>query len=100
MILYNETVNIEEGVHEEWLGWMQDVHIPGVLDTGLFTGHKVLTLLNEHPNGGITYCIQYFMKTMDDYEEYAEKHAPRLEAIHSDRYEGKFVVFRTLLQEV
>ncbi len=100
MVLYNETVNVEENVHQEWLDWMKEVHIPDIMSTGLFTGHKVLTLLNEHPNGGITYCIQYFMATMEDYDTFAEKHAPRLEAVHADRYEGKFVTFRTLLLEV
>jgi hypothetical protein len=100
MLLYNETVNVEEAIHEEWLGWMKEVHIPDIMGTGLFTGFKVLNLLNEHPNGGVTYCIQYYMKTMEDYDAYSAKHAPRLEAIHADRYEGKFVTFRTLLLEV
>ncbi|MEQ9302638.1 MAG: DUF4286 family protein, partial [Marinoscillum sp.] len=37
MILYNITVNVQEGVQEDWLNWMKAVHIPEVMQTGCFT---------------------------------------------------------------
>ena len=36
MILYNITVSIDYNVHQEWLIWMKEVHIPDVMSTGLF----------------------------------------------------------------
>ena len=34
MYIYNVTTNIDESVHDEWLHWMKEIHIPDVLATG------------------------------------------------------------------
>ncbi len=100
MILYSVTVNIDHDVHKEWLQWMQQHHVPDVLATGLFVDNKILRLLNEYDNGGVTYSFQYYLKSMEDYIRYENDHAPRLQSEHSRKYEGKFVTFRTLLEVV
>ena len=100
MILYSVTVNIEEGVHDEWLHWMKTEHIPDVLNTGLFVDNKILKLLTEVGNGGVTYSFQYYLRSIEDYETYQNEHAPRLQAEHARRYHDKFVAFRTLLEVI
>ncbi len=97
MILYNVTVNIDYEVQDEWLRWMREVHIPEVMATGLFTEHKFCRILAEE-QGGASYSIQYFCKDRDTYDLYQSVFAPALQKKHSDRYEGKFVAFRTLLE--
>ena len=37
MYIYNVTLNVDESIHDEWLQWMSDIHIPEVLRTGKFT---------------------------------------------------------------
>ena len=99
MILYSVTVNIENDTHQEWLQWMKQVHIPDVMNTGLFKENKVLRLLTEvEGNTGTTYSVQYLCENMDKYYEYEKKHAPSLQAVHHKRYVGKYVAFRTLLE--
>jgi hypothetical protein len=101
MILYNVTVNIENDVASEWLQWMQEVHIPDVMKTGLFVEYKLFRLLTEvEENTGTTYSVQYFAKTMADYQLYQEKFAKDLQFEHSRRYKGKFVAFRSLLESL
>jgi hypothetical protein len=100
MILYSVTVNIDHDVHEEWLHWMRTQHVPEVMATGLFVESKMLRLLNEFDNGGITYSFQYYLKSMEDYIRYENDHAPRLQTEHARKYDGKFVTFRTLLEVV
>jgi hypothetical protein len=100
MIVYNVTVNIEEGVHDEWLRWMREVHIPDVMRTGCFTENRMFRVLADEDSGGMTYSIQYSCATMDDFHAYEAQHAPRLRAEHSERYGTQFVAFRTLLEAV
>ena len=69
MILYNVTINIDYDVHDEWLDWMKNKHIPDVLKTGLFIENKICRILAEE-DGGKSYSIQYFLKNMDDYYTY------------------------------
>jgi hypothetical protein len=99
MILYNVTINIDEDVHDEWLEWMKSVHIPEVMETGYFTESKMSRLMIDEEQG-ITYSIQYACKSMEDYNNYASKEAPGLQAKTLQKYNGKFVAFRTLMEQV
>ncbi|GAB3541687.1 DUF4286 family protein [Pontibacter brevis] len=100
MILYNITVNIENSVAQEWLQWMKEVHIPEVMSKGYFLNNQVARLINEIDNGGTTYAVQYYCRNMEDLEEYQRDHAPALDNKHLERYEGKFVVFSSMLEVI
>lgn len=99
MIVYNVTINIDADAHDEWLAWMKDEHIPEVMSTGLFTDSRMMKVLADD-DGGITYAIQYTAADMAHYERYRAEHAPRLQAKTQERYGGRFVAFRTLLEVV
>ena len=58
MIIYNVTLNVDQEVHEEWLNWMKEIHIPDVMATGLFLDNRLCRVLVDD-EGGITYAIQY-----------------------------------------
>ncbi len=99
MIIYNVTVNIDLDVHDPWVEWMKEVHIPDVMATGLFLESRMLRVLAED-EGGITYAIQYTAADMDHYERYRNEHAARLQAATQENFGGKFAAFRTLLEVV
>ncbi len=98
MFIYSVTVNIDPTVQEEWLNWMKTIHIPQVMATGFFTENRILKVLAAEE--GNTYSFQYTFKTVDDFENYQQHHAPALQKDHAERYKDKFVAFRTLLQVV
>lgn len=98
MFIYNVTINIEEPYADEWLAWMKAQHIPDVLKTGLFTESRMVRVLADEESGGRTYSIQYYFKTMDDFNKYDAQFAPALKAEHTEKYKDKFVAFRTLLE--
>ena len=101
MIVYNVTVNVENDIHDEWLNWMKKVHIPEVLETGHFTHHYLCKIISTQPDEtGYTYAIQYHCKNSEAFEAYQKNNAPALQQKHSDKYEGKFVAFRTILEKV
>lgn len=101
MILYNVTINVEDDIHDEWLDWMKAVHIPQVLNTGLFQGYRMFKVLSRFDEEtGTTYSIQYYLDTMEDYEKYQREHAPGLQKQTADKYKDKFMAFRTILEEL
>jgi hypothetical protein len=67
------------------------------LGTGMFTENRILKVLVDETDG-ITYSVQYYCKSMDDYEKYLVQFAPELQKKHTNRYKDKFVAFRTLLE--
>ena len=98
MYIYNVTINIDSDIHDEWLKFMKEKHIPDVLATGYFKESNMFRILSQ--DEGFTYSIQYSFENMKEYEDYKDKEAPRLQKEVLDLYKDKFVAFRTLLQSV
>ncbi|RYZ99411.1 MAG: DUF4286 family protein [Sphingobacteriaceae bacterium] len=99
MIIYNETVIVEETVHHEWLQWMQQVHIPNVMATGHFNSYQILSVMDS-PNEGVTYCIQYMADNKQTVDNFLAEHLPRFHQAINQQFENKFVLFNTVMQTV
>lgn len=97
MYIYNITINIEDSVHDEWLNWMKETHIPDVMQTGLFLGNRMLEVMVDEESGK-TYSIQYEVKDMETLKLYHEVYATKLQQDHKERFENRFVAFRTILR--
>ncbi len=99
MIIFNDTVIVDEAIHEQWLKWIHDVHIPAVMATGYFDSFQVLNVIDS-PNEGITYCVQYRTSSLVKFNHFYTKHLHSLQAIHQQQFENQFVLFNTLMQTV
>ncbi len=100
MIIYNVTVSISHDVHDEWVNWMKNTHIPDVMATGFFLENRFARVLLVDEEEGISYSIQYLCKNMADLQAYQGSHAPRLQADVKEKFDGKFAAFRTVLEVV
>ena len=99
MIVYNETVIVDEAVHLEWLKWMQQVHIPNIMATGHFTLYQVLNVLDS-PNEGVTYCIQYMADNKPAVDAFFTEHLQGFHQALHQQFENKFVLFNTVMKTV
>jgi len=99
MIIYNVTVKIDLDVHDLWLRWMKEEHMPRVMETGCFVDKKIYRVLQEDETEGITYALQYFANGIADYFNYKENFAADLQKEGLDLFPGKYTAFRTLLRE-
>ncbi len=100
MIIYNVTLKIETSVATDWLQWMKTEHIPEVLATNCFTKNRILRLLEQDDSDGLTFAVQYECADMATYRRYQKDFAPTLQKEHTKRYDGQFVAFRTLLEQI
>lgn len=100
MILYNVTVKIDRESHEDWVSWMQKVHIPDVMATGLFLEYRMGRLLGMDEPDGVTYAIQYYAADLASLQQYQAHFAAKLQADVNEKFQGKFVAFRTILEIV
>ncbi|PCJ98899.1 MAG: hypothetical protein COA50_01285 [Flavobacteriaceae bacterium] len=98
MIIYNVTTNIEASVHEKWVLWMKETHIPDVLGTGKFTNAKMCKVLVEEDMGGATYSVQYAVTDRNTLNAYYAEDADRLQGEVTKHFPNKFVSFRTELE--
>lgn len=98
MLLYNVTVTLDLNIHEDWLHWMRNTHIPEVMATGMFVSYRLCKLLgHEHADSEI-YAVQYLVQDMTRLRRYMDEFAPELQRRHKERYDGKYAAFRTVME--
>lgn len=97
MILYNVTIIMDEDIHQNWLNWVNANHINDVMNTGCFVSYRTLKVLDS-PNEGITYCIQYIADSLENYNEYVQKHSSRLQGDIPNQFLNKLVTFQTVME--
>ncbi|GAB4023639.1 DUF4286 family protein [Spirosoma koreense] len=99
MILYNTTYSVATEAATDWLNWMKRFFGPTAMATALPVDFKILRLLTELDNGGVTYSVQLTFVTMDLYLAYQELHADALRQRIQHRFGNQLVSFETLLEE-
>lgn len=98
MIIYNVTSNIADGIHDQWLHWMQHEHIPEMIATGKFIKARLVKVLVEEEMGGTTYSVQFYTESKAMLDRYYEEDAERLRAKTRGKFGDHIVSFRTELQ--
>lgn len=100
MIVYNVTIKITDAIHDAWLQWLKEEHVPEVVQTGCFTHATILRLLEVDDTEGPTYTVQYFAESKSLYNHYIEKYAGNLRQKSFDKWGNRFIAFRSLMQVV
>ncbi len=98
MLLYNVTITIDQPVHQEWLHWMRETHIPEVMATGMILSYRISRLLGHEHEDSEIFTIQYTVQDMAHLRRYTEEFAPELQRRHAERYEGRYAAFRTVME--
>ncbi|UOB16190.1 DUF4286 family protein [Abyssalbus ytuae] len=98
MYIYNVTSNIDESVHEKWVKWMKEQHIPDMLATGKFTNARMVKVMVKEETGGVTYSVQYITDSKQTLQKYYDENAETLRADTLRHFADKVLSFRTELE--
>ena len=100
MVVYNISIKVSVIIHDVWLQWQKQEHIPEVMATGYFTGYKFFHLLEQDESDAITYVVQYFASSIEQYDTFINEKAPALRQKATARWGDQFVAFRTVMEIV
>lgn len=100
MYIYNVTIKVEHAIAADWLQWLKQEHIPEVLGTGCFTTAKILELIENADEEGLTYAIQYQAASKEEYQRYLDTYAALLRQKSFEKWGTRFIAFRTLMKIV
>lgn len=99
MVQYQVHVKIDLDIREEWEKWMREVHIPDVLETGMFLRCRICRADEAAADAPRAhYVFQYDAANRADFERYQKEHSPALQKEHTERYEGRYEAWREVLE--
>mgnify|MGYP003576183226 CR=1 FL=1 len=99
MTVLNVTTIIDEQIKDEFLEYLQHVHIPLVLSTGKFEKHQLLQL-TEPVNEGLTFCVQYFAKSASDLEDFKASFLDKIDSGLSTKFGNRALSFKSVLESL
>jgi hypothetical protein len=100
MFIYNITTKVTWPIHEAWVKWMKEIHIPDIMSSSCFTGNRFMRLLETDEEEGPTYAIQFFAEDKAQYERYIELFAPALRSSSLEKWANDSISFRSLMEVV
>jgi Domain of unknown function (DUF4286) len=100
MIINNITYSVDRNLEQDFLEWLKAVHIPEAMKTGKPKSNKIMRLLTEVENAGATYSVQYSFEKMEDFEDFENEFLDDLNYEVYKRYNGHYVFFPSLLEEI
>lgn len=100
MFIYNVTTKVAPPIHEAWVQWMKEEHIPAVMSKGCFLEFRFAQLVDTDEEDGYTYTIQYTAKDRDQYERYIDLFADGLRKEIMKKWGNQVIAFRSLMQLV
>jgi hypothetical protein len=100
MFIYNVTIKVDWSIHDEWLQWMKEQEIPGMLGSGFFYNSQMVRLLEVDEEDGPTYAIQYYAHTKEDYKKYLRVISPAAAEKARKKWGDRFILFGTLMEVV
>ena len=100
MLLYNITIAVDAQIEQEWKEWMKLTLIPQTLQSGLFHSHRFYKVLTHDDPATVSYCVQYFIETIEQFNLYLKDHAPGFLEQQRLKYPDRHAAFQTLLEEI
>jgi len=98
MLIYNVTLKVENEIVDKWVQWMTKVHMPEVMQTGLFVDSKLCRLLEQDEVEGVTYVAQYFCEGVEQYNKYISQYSQEMREKGIQLFGGRFIAFRTIME--
>ena len=100
MIIYNVTINITEEIHDAWLLWMNNQHVPEVMATGKFLSARLVRVHVDQPMDTIVFAAQYVCKDKATLEQYYLEDAPKMRQKGLELWGDQALYFRTELEVI
>jgi len=100
MIYYNVTSRLDRNIEAEWINWMQEKHIPEMLNTKYFTEVKLLKIDFDDQEDNPTYATQYLLASETLLKSYIKNKADILKNKIIEKFGERVLSFNTKLEVI
>ena len=91
---------VDTAVIDRWLSWMQDDHIPHIMDSGCFLRYQFVRVLDTEETHGLTFALQLYAPDRAAYDTYLREFAGPLQRETARLWGEKSLSFGTLMEVV
>ena len=100
MLIFNTTFLVSDSVHNDWHKWINEQHIPFMLQFKPFSNPQVAKVLTDQRQEGTSFSVQFHIRDMETLSIWNEKYGKAFQENCSRQFGTEVVFFTTVLELV
>jgi hypothetical protein len=100
MFIYNTTYLVSDKVHDTWLKWVREQHIPFMLDTKYLTQPQVARVITSDKQDGTSFSVQFHVRDMQTLKLWNKEYSVLFQENCSQQFGTEVIFFTTVLELV
>jgi len=100
MFIFNTTYLVSDEVHETWLDWVRNQHIPFMLDSTYFTHPQVARVITSDKQDGTSFSVQFHVNDMHTLKQWKNEYSDLFQENCSKQFGTEVIFFTTVLEIV
>jgi len=100
MLIFNTTYLVSDKVHEAWLAWIREQHIPFMLESSYFTQPQVARVITSAKQEGTSFSVQFHIEDMHTLKLWNKEYSLLFQENCSRQFGTEVIFFTTTLELV
>jgi L-rhamnose isomerase len=100
MLIFNTTYLVSDDVHESWLEWVREQHIPFMLDSTYFSHPQVARVITSAKQDGTSFSVQFHIQDMHTLKLWNKEYNSLFQENCSKQFGTEVIFFTTVLELV
>ncbi|NDV46625.1 DUF4286 family protein [Paludibacter sp. 221] len=98
MLIFNTTYLVSDKSYGIWYKWLNEQHLPSMLESGFFSKPQVAKVLTNEPQEGTSYSVQFQIADMKSLELWNETYGESFLSSFSKQFGEDVLLFSTILE--
>ncbi len=100
MLIFNITFLVSDKVHNTWLKWVREEHIPFMIDSTYFSQPQVARVVTSDKEDGTSFSVQFHVDDLRTLKQWNQEYSAKLKANCSQNFGTEVLFFTTVLELV
>ena len=100
MLIFNTTYLVSDKVHNAWLNWVHEQHIPFMLDSSYFSKPQVARVITGDKQEGTSFSVQFQVRDMPTLKLWNQEYSAAFQENCSQQFGTEVIFFTTVLELV
>ena len=100
MYIFNTTFLVSDRLYGVWYKWLQEEHIPFMLDSGFFKNPQLAKVLLVEPSDGTSFSLQFHVEDMDTLHTWNEKNEEHFAHQVKNKFGEEVLFFSTVMEVI
>jgi hypothetical protein len=100
MFIFNTTYLVSDKVHDTWLNWVREQHVPFMLDSTYFTKPQVARVVTSDKEDGTSFSVQFHVQDMQTLKKWHNEYSSLFQENCSQHFGIEVIFFTTVLEIV